>query len=99
MRAPRCCWLSGLVGKQSSVPARLRLVELYNWPHLDRAAARLWHLCGHLDGFVQVSGIDGEDPDELLLRLGIGAVADGHFAVLNPYDGGGATALETRHSK
>ncbi len=40
-------------------------VELQGRPHLDGADARPRHFRGCLDGFVQVSSIDEEEPDEL----------------------------------
>jgi hypothetical protein len=47
-----------------------------------------------LDGVVQVLGFEHEDPAQLLLRLGIRAIGDGHLAVLPAKRGGVPIALE-----
>src|SRR5439155_4005216 len=53
-----------------------------------------WVLRHQLDGVVQVSRFEHEDPAQLLFRLGIRAIGDEHLAVLPSQCGGIPRGLE-----
>ena len=60
---------------------RLRLVSLHDRPHLHTPEPHRWKLRGHLNGLIQVSGVDEKESAKLLLRFGKRAVGRGEFAV------------------
>ncbi len=60
----------------------LQLTGFYQWPHFDKACLRLWHLRSHRESVVQVSGVDEEDGDQLLIRVDKRAIGDAHLAIL-----------------
>src|SRR5207249_7049418 len=78
-------------------PPRLLLIEFPDRAHLDAPEARRWKLRGHLDGLVQVSGVDEKEPANLFLRLGEGAVGHRHLAVPGPHGHGHLDRLEGLH--
>src|SRR5918999_458752 len=62
--------------------------------NLEGACLHTWVLRHQLDGVIQVPGFEHEDSAQLLFRLGIRAIGEGHLAVLPPQGGGVPSALE-----
>src|SRR3989442_15640728 len=82
----------------SHCPSRLLLIEFPDRAHLDTSYARRWKLRGHLDGLVEVSGVDEKKSANLLLRLGKGTVGHRHLAVPGPQGHGNLDWLDRSHS-
>ena len=61
---------------------------------LEGACLHTWVLRHQLDGVVQVPGFEHEDSAQLLFRLGIRAIGDGHLVVLPSQGGRVPSALE-----
>src|SRR5580765_6154077 len=64
--------------------ARLGVLELLDWSHLDGRQPRRRQPRGHLARLVHVLGLDEKEPAQLLLRLGEGAVGCCHLAAADP---------------
>jgi hypothetical protein len=65
-------------------PAGLRLGELPDRSDLDTPQTRRRDSRGHLDGLVQIPGLDEREPAQLLLRFGERPVGRGDLAAAGP---------------
>src|SRR5215831_15188467 len=69
------------------IPSSSRM-EFPDRSHLDAAVTGHRNLRGHLDGLIQIPGLDQNEPAQLFFGLGEGTVSGGQLAVPHP-DGGG----------
>src|SRR5215472_10578477 len=63
--------------------------------HRESAGLHSWVLRHQLDGVVQVRGREHQDAAQLLFRLGIRTIGDGHLAMLPSQGGSALSGVET----